>query len=162
MSAQAPAENAAKHQPKRVLKSSTELIAGLLCWCWRRGIFGTLISIRASFQQGPGMCPKITALASPYSARPSVQRHRRSRRCRSGNGADRFVFGAVLVFAATVRGLGLGVAGPLSVLISALADRDTRLIEIIPFALLMTAISALLFKWLLGLPIPILPFLLGY
>ena len=73
-----------------------------------------------------------------------------------------FAFGAVVVFAATVRGLGLGVAGPLPVFISALADRDTRLIEIIPFALLMTAISALLFKWLLGLPIPILPFRLGY
>ena len=67
----------------------------------------------------------------------------------------------MLVFAATIRGWGLGIAGPLSVILSALADRETRLIEIVPFAVAMTAVSALLFKWVLGLPIPLLPPLIG-
>jgi putative tricarboxylic transport membrane protein len=71
------------------------------------------------------------------------------------------VFGAVLVFALTVRGWGLAVAGPLAVILSAFADRSTRLVEIVPFAAVMTVFSALLFKWLLGLPIPLLPLLLG-
>jgi putative tricarboxylic transport membrane protein len=48
------------------------------------------------------------------------------------------------------------------VLISSLADRDTRLIEIIPFAIVLTVVCALLFKWLLGLPIPLMPFLIDY
>lgn len=73
-----------------------------------------------------------------------------------------FLFGAVALFAATVRPLGLAVAGPLAIVIAALADRDTRLKEIIPFALLLTAAAILLFKFALRQPIPLLPPLLGY
>jgi hypothetical protein len=82
-----------------------------------------------------------------------------------------FVLGAVLLFAATIRGatlslgglklvvppLGLAVAGPLCVIFSSLADKETRLIEIVPFAILITAASIGLFKYLLRLPIPIFP-----
>lgn len=167
MSAQAPAEEAAKHQPKRLVKSSTELLAGVLLLVLAAvGFFGTLnLNSGQLSSMGPGMMPKITSIGlamfgsvlivqSFIAEGPAVQAW-------NWRGIL-FVFGAVLVFAATIRGLGLGVAGPLSVIISSLADRDTRLIEIISFALLMTAFSAVLFKWLLGLPIPILPFLLGY
>jgi hypothetical protein len=86
-----------------------------------------------------------------------------------------FVLGAVLVFAMLVRGstlniggilgipvlasikvpgLGLIVAGPLAVIISAFASRETRLGEIAVFAAVMTLFSGLLFKELLNLPIP--------
>jgi hypothetical protein len=89
-----------------------------------------------------------------------------------------FVLGAVLVFAMVIRGsilnfggfagipvlasirvpsLGLIVAGPLSVMVSALADRDTRPIEILVFGVLMTLVAGLLFKELLNLPIPFDP-----
>ena len=167
MSAQAPAEDAGKHRPKRVLKSSTELLAGLLLIGLAAvGPFGTLnLNSGLLSSMGPGMMPKITSVGlamfgsvlivqSLIADGPTVQAW-------NWRGVL-FVLGAVLVFAATIRGLGLGVAGPLAVIISSLGDRDTRLIEIIPFALVMTVFSALLFKWLLGLPIPILPFLLGY
>ena len=167
MSAQAPAGDAANGQPKQLVKSSTELLAGLLLLGLAAiGFFGTInLNSGQLSSMGPGMMPKITGVGlaifgsvlvvqSFMTDGPSVQAW-------NWRGIL-FVFGAVLVFAATVRGLGLGVAGPLSVLISALADRDTRLVEIILFALLMTAISALLFKWVLGLPIPLLPFVLGY
>jgi hypothetical protein len=167
MSAQAPTEGAAKHQPKRLVKSSTELLAGVLLLVLAAvGFFGTLnLNSGQLSSMGPGMMPKLTSIGlaifgsvlivqSFISEGPSV--HAWNWR------GILFVFGAVLVFAATIRELGLGVAGPLSVMISSLADRYTRFIEIMSFALLMTAISALLFKWLLGLPIPILPFLLGY
>src|SRR5262249_49841204 len=82
-----------------------------------------------------------------------------------------FVLGGVLVFAATVRGatlslgglpvtippLGLVVAGPLCVIFSSLADRETRLLEFVPFAIFIPALSIGLFKYLLRLPIPIFP-----
>lgn len=87
-----------------------------------------------------------------------------------------FVLGAVLAFAATIRGatlglgdykvtvppLGLIIAGPLAVFISSLADRETRFIEVVPFAILITAASIGLFKFLLRLPIPIVPPSWGY
>ena len=87
-----------------------------------------------------------------------------------------FVLGAVLLFASTIRGatlslgdhmlaippLGLAVAGPLAVIFSSLADRETRLIEIVPFAVGITAASIGLFKYLLRLPIPVFPPGWGY
>lgn len=73
-----------------------------------------------------------------------------------------FVLGAILAFAATVRPLGLLVAGPLSMIIAAIADSDTRPVEIVVFTASMTVACYLLFKVLLRLPIPVLPPLLGY
>jgi hypothetical protein len=89
-----------------------------------------------------------------------------------------FVLGAVLMFAMVIRGstlnfggffgipvlatvkvpaLGLLVAGPLAVIISAFADKDTRLREIAVFGVVMTLLCGLLFKELLNLPIPFDP-----
>lgn len=89
-----------------------------------------------------------------------------------------FVLGAVLIFAMLIRGstltlggfaglpavasvkvpaMGMLVAGPLSVIFAAFADKDTRLAEITIFGIVMTLLSGLLFKELLGLPIPFDP-----
>jgi hypothetical protein len=65
-----------------------------------------------------------------------------------------FVLSGVLVFAVTIRPWGLVVAGPLAVIVSALADRDTRPAEVAVLALALTLFSGLLFKELLNLPIP--------
>ena len=73
-----------------------------------------------------------------------------------------FVLGAIMAFAATVRPFGLLVAGPLAMLLSSMADPDTRPIEIIVFTACMTVACYLLFKAVLNLPIPVLPPLLGY
>jgi Na+/phosphate symporter len=73
-----------------------------------------------------------------------------------------FVLGAAIVFAATIRTLGLAVAGPLTWIIAAMADPDSRWAEIMLFALLMTVLCVGLFKYALRLPIPLLPFVLGY
>src|SRR5262245_8476593 len=51
-----------------------------------------------------------------------------------------FVLGGVLVFAFTIRPWGLVVAGPLSFLVSALADRDTKPVEVAVMAVSMTLI----------------------
>jgi hypothetical protein len=89
-----------------------------------------------------------------------------------------FVLGAVLVFAMLIRGstlnfggffgipvlfsvkvpaLGLIVAGPLAVIISAFATSETKLREIVVFAIVMIIFSGLLFKEVLNLPIPFDP-----
>jgi putative tricarboxylic transport membrane protein len=68
-----------------------------------------------------------------------------------------FVLGGVLVFAFTIRSLGLVVAGPLAVAVSALADKDSRPAEVAVLAVALTVLSGLLFKELLNLPIPFDP-----
>jgi hypothetical protein len=89
-----------------------------------------------------------------------------------------FVLGAVLVFAVLIRGstltlggfagipalasvkvppMGLIVAGPLAVVVASMADKETRPTEIVVFAVVMTLLSGILFKELLGLPIPFDP-----
>ena len=73
-----------------------------------------------------------------------------------------FLLGAIAVFAGTVRPLGLAVAGPLAIILSAMADRETRIIEILPFAIGLTAVCIVIFKYALRQPIPLAPLLLGY
>jgi putative tricarboxylic transport membrane protein len=68
-----------------------------------------------------------------------------------------FVLGAVIVFALTIRTMGLAVAGPLCVIVAAMADRDTRPVELVIFAIVMTAVCIGMFKFILRLPIPIFP-----
>lgn len=84
-----------------------------------------------------------------------------------------FVLGAVLIFAATIRGttlnipgigrtdlippLGLVVAGPLTLILSSLAAAERNWVQTLIFAAGMTAFCILLFKVGLGLPIPVAP-----
>lgn len=82
-----------------------------------------------------------------------------------------FVLGGAVLFGLTIRGfdigpikvpqLGLIVSGPLVVLVSGLAAEDKKWKELIIFASVMTVFCALLFKYALGLPIPLAPWLLG-
>jgi hypothetical protein len=67
------------------------------------------------------------------------------------------VITAVAVFAFLIRPAGLVVAGPLCFLISALADRDTRAMEAVVYAVLSTVVCGFLFKEMLSLPIPFDP-----
>lgn len=73
-----------------------------------------------------------------------------------------FILGAFIAFGLAVRPLGLAVAGPLAVVLSGFATSETRFWETLLFGLGMTALCAGLFKFALGLPIPLAPWLLGY
>jgi putative tricarboxylic transport membrane protein len=72
------------------------------------------------------------------------------------------VLAGMIAFAATVRPLGLAVAGPLTVIISAFATQEARWREILLFGLALTAACIVLFKLLLRLPVPLAPWLIGY
>jgi hypothetical protein len=137
--------------------------------------FGTLSGI------GSGLMPKVVAiLVGAFGVLLLLQAL-----VWEGDRVDRwhlrgplFVLGAVLLFAMVIRGstltlggfaglpalasvkvppLGLIVAGPLAVMFSSLADKDTRPMEVIIFSVVMTLLCGLLFKELLSLPIPFDP-----
>ena len=116
-------------------------------------------------QMGPGMLPRglaaLTVLGgigllagSFFVAGAGLERWRLRE--------PLFVLGATIVFALTIRPLGLVVAAPAVVLISALAGREVRWIELLVFAAAMTALCLGLFKYALGLPIPLAPWLIDY
>ena len=73
-----------------------------------------------------------------------------------------FVLGALVAFGLAVRPLGLALAGPLLIVVGAFASREVRWGETLAFGVLMTLFCVGLFKFALGLPIPLAPWLLGY
>jgi len=73
-----------------------------------------------------------------------------------------FVLGGVVAFGLAVRPLGLIVAGPLAIVIGALASDEVRWRETIVVGVVVTAFCIGLFKFALGLPIPLAPWLIGY
>jgi putative tricarboxylic transport membrane protein len=72
------------------------------------------------------------------------------------------ILGAAVAFGLAVRPLGLLAAGPLAIVISAFASDEVRWGETLVFGTLMTAFCIGLFKFALGLPIPLAPWVLGY
>jgi hypothetical protein len=78
------------------------------------------------------------------------------------------ILAALVVFSLTIKGSGfipaLGVTGatPLAILIAGVASRETRWLDLAVFALVLTTFCAVLFRFLLGLPLPLAPWLLGY
>lgn len=116
-------------------------------------------------QLGPGMLPRTLAIAVGLLGLALVVEALLS----SGERLERWsirgpvlILGAAVAFGLTVRPLGLAVAGPLCMLIGAFASKETRWVEAVGFAVVMTLFCLGLFKWALGLPIPVAPWLLDY
>ena len=82
------------------------------------------------------------------------------------------VVAGVVLFAVSIRGftlgpvevpeLGLSVAAPFAIIASGLADRGARLGELIVFALVLIAFCIGIFRYALGLSVPVAPWLIGY
>ena len=68
-----------------------------------------------------------------------------------------FVSLGILFFAMAIRPLGLVISGLASFLISALGSHETRWVEAIIVGALLTVGCALLFPYVLGLPMPLFP-----
>jgi putative tricarboxylic transport membrane protein len=66
-----------------------------------------------------------------------------------------FIVLSIMVFALTIQRFGLIVAGPASMLVAMLAAEDMKWVEGVIFAVGMTLLCGLMFKTLLGLPIPV-------
>ncbi|MDQ2078962.1 tripartite tricarboxylate transporter TctB family protein [Xanthobacteraceae bacterium Astr-EGSB] len=114
---------------------------------------------------GPGMMPKALALllgALGLTLLFGSLWHFGERIRRWSIRGPVFVFGAMIAFGLTVRPLGLVVAGPLAMMIGALASDEVRWGETIVSVALTSAFCVGLFKLALGLPIPLAPWLIGY
>ena len=154
--------SAAGEQPRGLIKSSRELGAGLFLVFLAAVAFLGAFSLK--FGQlsgiGPGLMPKVTAgLVAAFGLLLIVESLTvvgDKLEAWSLRGIV-FVLGSVLVFAAAVRPAGLIVAGPLAVMVSSLADRDTKWWEIAVFAVVLTTVCGFMFKDMLGLPIPFDP-----
>jgi putative tricarboxylic transport membrane protein len=68
-----------------------------------------------------------------------------------------FVLGAVLLFAATVRPLGLILSTFMLVMVSAAGTRDVRWVETIIWGAVLSAFCAVLFPYALNLPMQLWP-----
>ncbi|SMG50823.1 tripartite tricarboxylate transporter TctB family protein [Paracoccus sp. J56] len=78
----------------------------------------------------------------------------------------------VFLFAITIRGyqfgtfeipaLGMAVATPLATFLSGLAAKDMRIGELIVFSVILTVVCIGLFRYALGLSLPVAPWLIGY
>ena len=101
------------------------------------GLLGALLVLSAILEEGPRL--------DRWSIRGPV-----------------LVLGAVMAFGLTVRPYGLVVAGPLAIVVGAFASDEVRWKETLVFGALITAFCIGLFKFALGLPIPLAPWLLGY
>jgi len=130
------------------------------------GVFGTGdLSMSESGGIGPGLMPRGVSLLLGLVGIIVTLIGIASRSTRVRFGAVRgpvFVLGSVVLFAATVRPLGLAIAGPLAVVVAAMADPDSKPLEVLIFAAVMTVFCVGLFKFVLRLPIPLAPMLIGY
>jgi putative tricarboxylic transport membrane protein len=126
---------------------------------------GSGLSAGSLGQIGPGMLPRALALLTLFGGIGVVV----GAFLVPGAGLERwrlreplFVLGAAVVFGLTIRPLGLLVAVPAVTLIATLASREPRWVEMLVFAVVMTACCYFLFKVMLGLPIPVAPWLIDY
>ncbi|MSP05801.1 MAG: tripartite tricarboxylate transporter TctB family protein [Acetobacteraceae bacterium] len=161
------AAGASGDNPVRPPGITRDLVAGLLLVTVAAGaFFGTTdLSNGEGAGIGPGLMPRGIALLLGGVGALIVVLSFFGARAPIGGIALRgplFVLGSVVLFAVSIRTLGLAFAGPLAVIVSALADRDSRPLEIIIFAAALTLLCVGLFKFALRLPIPLAPMLLGY
>lgn len=108
---------------------------------------------------GPGMLPRALAVLLGLAGAVLVG----SSFVRKGEAHARwtlrgslFICLGVVGFALTIRVPGLAVAGPLVVIVGGAASRETRVKELVVFAVVITAFCVVLFRFILHLPIPVL------
>jgi hypothetical protein len=148
--------------PRRVfLRSPRELLAGVSLVVLAGFALATTARLDAGTLRGlgPGMLPRTVALAlgavgiglvALALLKPGPPLGRWPLR------GPVFVSLAVVAFALTIRSAGLAAAGPLVVMVSGAASPESRPRELVVFALVMTAFCVGLFRYALGLPIPVL------
>jgi putative tricarboxylic transport membrane protein len=73
-----------------------------------------------------------------------------------------FILGAAIAFGLIVKPFGLVVAAPVAITVGSLASAQVRILPIAVFSVVMTAFCLALFRFILALPIPVAPWLLGY
>jgi hypothetical protein len=135
--------------------------------------FGTLAEI------GPGLFPRVFAICLMGLGAVMVTMGYFENRQGTGIALETWTFrpifgilGGIVLFGLLIRGfslgpvsipaLGLVCAAPLAMLFSGLADRQTKWRDLAVLAVVITALTVALFRFALGLSIPVAPWLIGY
>lgn len=114
---------------------------------------------------GPGMLPQALSVLLAALGLLLLVNSFRETQVRLTIGSLRgpiLVFAALIAFGLTIRPLGLIAAGPLAIVIGAFASSEVKWVETLVCAIVTAAFCILLFKFALGLPIPLAPWLIGY
>ncbi len=143
------------------IRSPRELLAGAVLVALAALALASTAGLDAGTLRalGPGMLPRATAagVGAVGLALAALSLVRRGPPLGSWPlRGPFFVSLGVVAFALTIRSVGLAVAGPLVVVVSGAASADTRPKELVVFAVAMTALCIGLFRYALGLPIPVL------
>ena len=132
-------------------------VAALAYWLARK------LPSAAAGGMGPGALPKgLAVLLGGLGVVLLFNSFKSERTGRWSFRGPLFVLGALLLFGLAVRPLGLALAGPLAIAAASLASREMRWRETLVYGLAMTAFCVALFKFALGLPIPLAPWAIGY
>jgi len=135
---------------------------------------GSGLELGSLRQMGPGMLPRVLAVlvgvcGGALGVRSLLQPVRAQAQAPQLSGgiwralrAPFYLLVAATAFGLSVRPLGLVVAAPLAIVVSTWASPETRRRESLWFALGMTAFCVVLFRSMLGLAIPVAPWLVGY
>lgn len=135
------------------------LLAAIAVWEGRGLDAGTLGQI------GPGMLPRALAVLTGLCGVAMVIGAVMAAGDRMSAWTLRgpiFVLGAAVAFGLAIRPFGLAVAGPVAIVFGSLASSESRIVEAIVFGVIITAFCVGLFKFALGLPIPVAPWAIGY
>jgi putative tricarboxylic transport membrane protein len=152
----------------RLLPLRQDFVGGIAVMCVAAYAFwqGKDLAMGTLGGMGPGMLPKslavLLALLGALLAVNALRDRRSPRLSRFSIRGPLFVLGAIAAFAVSVRPGGLLVAGPLAMFIAACGSAESRWGETLVYGTLMTAFCIGLFKFALGLPIPLAPWLLEY
>ncbi len=128
-------------------------ICAFVFWAVRSLNMGTFESM------GPAMFPRVLALLLGLGGVGLIVKSL----TRDGDAVERatlrapvLVIGGIVMFALTIRSLGLAVAGLLALIISGFATSEARLREVVLFAAAITFACIVLFRYLLDMAVPVL------
>ncbi|MCO5065010.1 MAG: tripartite tricarboxylate transporter TctB family protein [Rhizobiaceae bacterium] len=110
---------------------------------------------------GPGFMPKIMAGVLGFLAMILMARSLLVEGDKPGRPAFRapaLIVAALLIFAATVRAIGLFPAGVLLCFLGGLADPSNRPVPLFIFSIITAAVVCIFFKYLFGIQLPSVAF----
>lgn len=152
--------SASRQEPSRI-RAPQDLLAGIVLLGICAFVFWAVSDLNmGTFESmGPAMFPRVLALLLGLSGVVLIAKSL----VRDGAPIEKatlrgpvLVIAGIIVFALTIRTLGLAVAGFLALMVSGFATEEARPREVVIFAAAITLACIILFRYLLGMAVPVL------